>query len=106
QRQQMIFERNARYGQPDTFDRAGMCILLGDGAFEVVDVIAGGAAHAAGVKAGDRILRVDGKGAGELKLSALRKALRARPPGTRVQLLVESGGKRREVELALRELVP
>jgi len=104
-RQQLIFERNANDAKPDAYDRAGMWINLKDGAFEVVDVTAGGPAAAAGIKAGDKILAVDGKLPVQLSLPAARVKFKSDPPGTRVKLTVESGGKKREVTIVLRDLV-
>jgi hypothetical protein len=103
--QQLIFERNAKGAQRDAFDRAGWWVNLGDGCLEVLDVIPGGPAAAAGLKVGDRILAVDGKPVAELSLPALRARLRSDAPGTKLNLQVESGGAAREVTLTLRDLV-
>ena len=54
QHQQLIFERNANYGQPDVFDRSGMWLNQSGETLEVMDVVAGGPAAAAGLKTGDR----------------------------------------------------
>lgn len=107
-RQEMILEPNAHFGDPDVFDRSGLWINQVDGAFEVMDLIAGGPAAEAGLEVGDRIVAVDGRKAVEaLGLPELRLRFRTDKPGTRIGLALEGeGGQSREVELTLRELVP
>jgi len=105
QHQQLIFERNANYDKPDVFDRSGMWLNQSGGTFEVMDVIAGGPAAAAGVKAGDKILAIDGRPVSEMPLPSIRARFRSEPAGTRVRLSVQSGEQKRDVEIALRDLV-
>jgi hypothetical protein len=105
-RQQLIFEPYPGGDAAASFDRAGAWINLAAGdAFEVIDAYAGGPAAAAGLRQGDRIVEVDGRGPAALSLPALREHLRDAPPGTRVHLLVDRGGKRREIVVVLRDLV-
>jgi hypothetical protein len=87
------------------FDKSGMWINLADDGFEVVDVSAGGAAAAAGLAVGDKIVAVDGKPAGTLSLSDLRMSLRDRPAGTVVSLEVKRGGKTRTASVTLKDQV-
>jgi uncharacterized protein len=56
-----------------------------------------GPAAAAGLRAGDVVLRAEGKPVGSSQ--ALREVIQERQPGEAVQLEVESGGIRREVSL-------
>ncbi len=79
-RQVIYFERNALDAHPDVFDRSGMWINRseGGGSFDVVDVIAGGPAEHAGLKAEDRIVTVDGAKADALSLPELRKRFKNR----------------------------
>ncbi len=106
-RQQIIFERNARTGQPAGFDRLGCWLNLAEsgGALEVIDVYAGSPAAEAGLKQGDRIVAVDGTLAGDLQLPALRERLRTDAPGTRLRLTVERDGQRSQLTATLRDLV-
>lgn len=104
-RQQLIFERNANDALPDTYDRAGWWLNMGDGGFEVIDIVPGGPAAEAGLKVGDRVLAVDGKAASEISLPKLRARLRSDAPGSKVALRISSGGATREVSLVLRDLV-
>jgi hypothetical protein len=104
-RQRLVFRPNARAAERDVFDRSGMWLNRSGEAFEVVDVVTGGAADAAGLRAGDRVLAVDGHATALLPLPELRERFRSDPPGTALRLLVDSGGMLVEVELALKELV-
>jgi len=101
----MIFERNANYDMADVFDRSGMWVNLAGGALEVVDVIAGGPAAAAGLKVGDKIESINGRPVSELTLPAVRRGFKSDAPGTKVQMRVESAGSVRELEIVLRDLV-
>jgi hypothetical protein len=102
---QIFFEKNANYADPDVFDRAGIWVNLADTGFEVVDVVAGGPAAEAGLKVGDRILAVDGRKAGnDISLYDFRLRLKEKP-GTKVKLDVARGDQTLTITLALRELV-
>lgn len=106
-RQVIYFERNAYDAAPDVFDRSGMWINVSEGgeSFDVVDVIVGAPAEQAGLKVGDRIRSVDGVKAGALALPELRSRFKTAPPGTRIKLELERGGRSSSAELTLRELV-
>ncbi len=102
----IFFTKNTSFDEPDLYDRAGMWINAAPGAFEVIDVVAGGPAAAAGLRVGDQILSVDDKPAQEEDLSKVRRQLRNEPPGTKVSLRVAtSGGAPRTVVIVLRDLV-
>jgi len=105
-RQRLIFERNANYARPDAYDRAGMWINRGPEGFEVVDVVAGGPADAAGLRVGDRITAIGGTPAAQLSLPVVRERLRTEPVGTTIKLAVTRNGKPRNMKLVLRDLVP
>jgi C-terminal processing protease CtpA/Prc len=101
-RQQLFFEKNADYGRPDIADRSGMWLERTKRGFEVVDVVAGGAAEEAGLKAGDVIVAIDGKPTSAWLLPDARTRLKA-AEGTRVRLSIARS--KRELELKLRNLV-
>jgi Aspartyl protease/PDZ domain len=103
--QQLIFERNANYDKPDVFDRSGMWLNQTGETFEVMDVIAGGPAATAGIKIGDKVLAIDGRPAGQLSLYAVREQFKSQPPGTKLRLTIQSGEQKRDVDLALKDLV-
>lgn len=97
----LYFERYLNFGSPDIADRGGLWLERGDGGFRVVDVVSGGPAASAGLKAGDVIVEVNGYPSAQLLLPAVREVLRA-PPGARVKLKKADGN---EVTVVLRELV-
>lgn len=99
----MYLEPNAHARERDVFDRGGLWANLDGQAYEVVDVPEGGPAATAGLRAGDRIVAVNGAPASATPLPDFRALLRSRP-GTKVRLTVESEGKRRDVVLVLRDL--
>lgn len=104
-RQTIVFERNANADDRDIYDRSGMWLNVKEAAFEVMDVTPGGAAEAAGLRAGDRILAVDGKSAAEVGLVALRDRFRSEAAGTEIELRVQSDRVGRLVTLKLKELI-
>jgi hypothetical protein len=97
----LYFERYLNFGSPDIADRGGMWLERGDDGFKVVDVVTGGPAATAGLKAGDVIVEVNGYPVAQLLLPAVREVLRA-PPGARVKLKKADGS---EVTVVLRDLV-
>jgi len=103
-RQRLIFERNKNDAKPDDYGRAGLWLNLSGGAFRVMFVLPAGPAAEAGIKAGDRVLSVEGKTPAELPLPEVREIFRSKP-GTVVKLRVESGGVARDVKITLRELI-
>jgi hypothetical protein len=103
--QRIFFAPNAAAREPEPHDRAGLWLNAAGGAFEVMDVVAGGPAAKAGVRVGDRVVAVDGTPAAKLGLPDLRERLRTSRPGTKVRLTLESAGTRRDVTVALADLV-
>lgn len=105
-RKQMILEKNKNFGRRDVYDRAGMWISQSsDGkSFEVMDVVAGSPAAAAGLKVGDRILALDDKALPQLDLFAARLLLKS-AAGKRLRVQVQSGNERREITLMLKDLI-
>ncbi len=93
---------NANMGTPFAFDRSGMFLALDGDAFVVKDVTANGPAAKAGLKAGDRIQRVNGKTPKELPLPRLREWLKSAAGGTKCAVKLEGG---RELALTLEDLV-
>ncbi len=103
--QKLFFEPNANYAKPDVFDRSGMWLNSAGSAFEVIDVIAGGPADKAALRAGDRIVAVDGRKAETITLPELRTRFKTDQPGTKIRLKVQSGEVTREVVVTLEDLV-
>jgi len=103
--QTLYFEPNANYSRPDVFDRSGMWLNSAGQAFEVVDVIAGGPADKATLRAGDRIVAVDGKKTESIALPDLRARFKNDGPGTKIRLKVQTGEATRDVVVTLEDLV-
>jgi predicted metalloprotease with PDZ domain len=104
--QRIYFAPNARFAERDRFDQSGLWLNQDGDALRVVDVIPGAPGERAGVKAGERIVAVDGAEIAEGSLVALRERFRTEAPGTEVRLrVVGEDGAIREVVLVLRELV-
>jgi hypothetical protein len=105
-RHRLIFEKNSDFGRHDSYDRAGIWLSQKGEAFEVFDVIPGGPADRAGLKAGDQILAVDGIAATQIVLTELRDHWKKTHPGTVVMLQVQNAeGAKRDVKFTLRDLV-
>jgi hypothetical protein len=104
-RHRLIFEKNGNYGRRDSYDRAGMWMGQNGDRFAVVDVIAGGPADQAGIKAGDTILAIDGTSTSQLVLPDVRESIRRATVGRRMALILESAGSIRTAVVTLRDLV-
>ena len=96
----LYFEKAAAAGA-DAWDRAGVWIERGERGFDVVHVVAGGPAAAAGVAPGDVIVAIDGKPWTGVALSKLRNDLAA-APGRKVRLRMQGGTER---TITLKDLV-
>jgi hypothetical protein len=97
----LYLEKNANFGQREIYDRGGLWLERGADGLEVVDVVAGGPAEAAGLKSGDVIVAINGKAIAALGLSAARGEFRALP-GRQVKVKLKSGPDR---VVTLRDLV-
>lgn len=96
----LYFEKTGAAG-PDAWDRAGLWIERGERGFEVVHVVAGSPAAAAGIAPGDVIVAIDGKAWTGVALSKLRNDLAA-APGRKVRLRMQGGMER---TITLKDLV-
>jgi len=103
-RQRLILAVNHFHGMPDLFDRSGMHLTEQKGAWTVDDVYSGGPAEQVGIRPGDVILTVNGKGSATLDRLGLR-TLMTNSVGTQLQLLVRSGTTDHEVTLVLQDVL-
>jgi hypothetical protein len=102
-RGQLILEPNAMFSEPFDVDMSGLD-LEAEGAslrtYRVRVVLAGTPAAAAGVRAGDRLVTIDGRPAASYDLDQLARMLRE--PGRDVQLTLQRNGSEYQVRLSLK----
>lgn len=103
ERKRMYLEPNARYAQPETFDRSGLWLMIDGDTLKVAAVAPASAAERAGVKADQRIARIAGEAVGARTLAAWRDYLRTTPAGTAVPLVFADGS---EARLVLADRIP
>ncbi|MEO8035148.1 MAG: PDZ domain-containing protein, partial [Acidobacteriota bacterium] len=101
----MLLEPNARFEKQDNWDGTGMWIGLRDDGFEVLDLVPGGPAAAAGVKKGDTILAIDGRPTRLLSLPVERLALYYDGRPRTLTLRLRADGAERTVHLVMKRLV-
>jgi hypothetical protein len=104
-KRQMLLEKSKDFSRVDSYDRAGVWMGQDRQGFFAVDVIAGGPADVAGIKASDRLIEIDGVATAKLILPEVRERMRRGAVGSTVKILVVHDGKRRVVEIRLRDLV-
>jgi len=97
----MYLEKNANWGKPVIFNRAGIVVDPVEGGQKVMTVLPGGPAESAGIAVGDLITRIDGcPPADDINDPAFLQAV-----GTRVALTVKRGDALRDVQVTLKELL-
>jgi hypothetical protein len=104
-RQSITFEKNRQYGKRTNFDRVGVWLGQDNTSFTVVDVISGSPADNAGIKAGDKIVAINGKLTEALSLLEIREEFRNDAVGKKMHLKLQSGAVVRDIVLTLRDLV-
>jgi len=103
--QTLWLQPNALASQREVFDRSGLWIARAqDGGIAVVDVATDSAAAGAGLKAGDEIVSVNGKGAKGVALYTLREQFKG-ASGSRFALRVKGQQGERAVTLTLMDQV-
>jgi PDZ domain/Aspartyl protease len=104
-RRRMLLEKSKDFARVDSYDRAGVWMGQDGQSFFAVDVVPDGPADIAGIRKGDRLLEIDGVSTTKLILPEVRERMRRGVVGSSVKILVEHEGKRRVVEVRLRDLV-
>jgi len=103
-RRRMILEKTASFGEPFESDMSGLALVTSGPRFEVVSIariVAGTPAEQAGLRAGDRVLEVDGTPVPDV--AAIRRLLRQE--GRRVTLRIARGEERLTCTVTLRRLI-
>lgn len=102
--QRLFVEPNNTFDDPFEFDMSGMVLIRGgDDYLEIARINPDSPASDAGLAAGDRIIRINGRPAAGYDIAALGDLLRQ--PGTSVTLVVSRGDTEREVPITLRRLI-
>lgn len=106
-RKQMFLDKNADFGEPITFDRAGVWLNQQGTQFVVLSVVPNGPAAQAGIQVGDMVMVVDGQPSAQWTLPAVRQKLQESKPGTPVTLTIQARGstEAHNVVVTLKELV-
>jgi len=105
-RSRIYLEKNRSFGEPFEFDMCGIRFeMLGErfDVFKVFSVFSGSPASAAGIEAGDMVLKIDGRGTGGFTREKLREYLQRE--GKTVRFTIKRGDETREVTVRLRRLV-
>jgi carboxyl-terminal processing protease len=83
-----------------SFEGIGAVVTMEDGELTVVSPIAGGPAEEQGIKAGDKVLEIDGESTSEMNLTEAVLKIRG-PQGTKVTLLILHLGETTPVEVEM-----
>lgn len=103
-RQRIILEPNHLYGQPDLFDRSGMRLESDAAGWKVVALVPDGGAEHAGLRVGDIIVDIDGKGRSQIDRATL-KAMMTSPAGTSLEMRVLREGAVSSKKLTLADVL-
>jgi hypothetical protein len=102
-RRVMYLEPNAAFTEPFEYDMLGAQLTADEGGFAIRRVIDGSAAAAAGLRAGDRLVGVDGRPASALTLDDVRRHFRA--DGRMVELTLLRNGAEKKIRVTLRRII-
>lgn len=101
----MYLAPNDAFARPDEYDRSGLWLLGADDALEVSDVAQDSAAARAGLRAGDRLVAIDGAKMSWRELVAMRQRLRESPVGTKLAIDYVRDGKPAKAMLVLADRI-
>ena len=102
-RRRLYMKPNGRFGDPYESDMSGLTTRPRRGYREIAAIVPGSPADEAGLKVGERIVRIDGRPAAEYDIFELKPLLKR--PGAEVTVTVERDGVETDVSLALRRLI-
>lgn len=97
------FTKTPDFERPFRIDRSGAWIDFQKGEYRLAGVAPGSPAEAAGLKAGDQVLAIDGRPLATVHPLDVSKPLQA-PSGTKVKITLRRGGGEEVIELTLRDL--
>jgi hypothetical protein len=93
----LYLKKGKRFDDAECFGWCGMSLIRSDGEPRVEEILQNSPADELGLKAGDEILRIDGRAASSMSLFEIRSILRTE--GRRVRVDARSSDGRREVQL-------
>jgi hypothetical protein len=102
-RQRLILEPNHFFGQPDIFNRTGLRLQREGAMWTITTIYPDSPASVAGLKVGDRVNKVGGKGPDEISEAELAGLLKG-PVGQSLRIEVTSTAGRRSSDLVLRDV--
>jgi len=103
-RHRMFVEPNQSFSEPFEYNMTGLSMRRGQGEYlEIMQVTPASPSEEAGLKAGDRILKINGRMAVDYDVWELKPILRQE--GAAVELLVEQDGVKKRVSLVLHRLL-
>jgi S1-C subfamily serine protease len=97
----MYLEKNANYGKPDIFNRAGLMLNYDPDNLKIMTVVPGSPGAKAGLKEQDVITQLNGKPPTDETM----KSAFTRPVGTVLHLTVRHDGKARPLTLVLKNVL-
>ncbi len=97
----MYLEKNANYGKPDTFNRAGVMLNYDPDNLKIMSVVPGSPGAKAGLKEEDVITQIEGKPPTD---DTMQSAF-IQPAGTVLHLTVRHDAKTRAVSLVLKNIL-
>jgi hypothetical protein len=104
QKQDIIFEPNVHFADPDSYERLGITFDGGQEGCGVTFVIPGSPADQAGIAVGDTIESVNGQNVSQENAAFLEEQLLL-PANTVLDLLVKHGHKTKDIKVILRDLI-
>jgi predicted aspartyl protease len=104
-RSRIILEKNSSFDHQERYDRLGMWLSQEGDHFTVFDVVKGGPADVAGVKAGDVVLEIDNAPTANLVLPYVRGQLGQKNAGDQVKFLLQSADTKRSATVILQDRI-
>lgn len=102
--QRLFVEPNNKFNDPFEQSMTGFSMVpTPKGYGEILRIEAGSPAEEAGLKAGDRVLQINGKPVADYDISGLRSMFKCK--GVVINLLIEREGEEKKVSLTLRRVI-
>lgn len=103
----VYLKKGRRFKEPFVFNKSGLTLVAKGPAlnsFEIQEVQEDSPAYHAGVRVGDKLLKINGQNASNLELSTILEIL-AKHEGKKIKLLMERNGKKFKVLFRLKDII-